>query len=362
MIIFDKNLTEGDPTPGLYNANLGPIQLRLNPDSVDFSFNMKVARIPTIGGMVVQIYGIDYSDVTVTGSFGAGGWEEQKIFFDNVKALADAQGTQQLGTTMAQPIPFNFPSRDYHWHVFIKDYSSPQGTSIVHDNTLINPQYTLTLFVVMDNTNLKKVATDAFIANLSKNFGWTPNQYNGPSASEVTSYLQAQGGPAAFLANITGAPSTSPATVPTGNQSNAGSGAAQTGQTLTAAQIYADAVSAGFSGQSAIWITAIALAESRGDTAAVSGVQGDGTRGYGLTQIETENLKNIPGWTTGSTVWQNPVANLTAAYIMSSSGTNFNAWCTAVAPMPGVSSTGCNGTGSGNSRNFIAAATAAAGS
>lgn len=122
--------------------------------------------------------------------------------------------------------------------------------------------------------------------------------------------------------------------------------------TLTPLEI-ATAASARFTGEALGWITAIGLAESGGNTDAVSGVASDGTRGYGLFQIETENLD-------GGT-WTDPTWQADRAWELSAEGTNFDPWCTACTPMAGITAgTGCGGYGSGNARQFLAAGADAA--
>lgn len=109
----------------------------------------------------------------------------------------------------------------------------------------------------------------------------------------------------------------------------------------------------GFRGSSIAWITACALAESGGNTLAVSGVESDSTRGYGLVQIETENVQGGD--------WQDPAWQMQKAFAMSSAGTNFNPWCTACSPMPGLTNgKGCGGYGSGAAISHLAAAYEAA--
>jgi peptidoglycan hydrolase-like protein with peptidoglycan-binding domain len=122
---------------------------------------------------------------------------------------------------------------------------------------------------------------------------------------------------------------------------------------LAPVQIAQYAYDAGFRGDAVAYITACALAESGGDTEAVSGVVSDGTRGYGLVQIETENVQGGD--------WQSPSWQMSKALAMSEGGTNFNPWCTACAPMPcGGYDKGCGGYGSGAAASHLAVARAAA--
>lgn len=86
-------------------------------------------------------------------------------------------------------------------------------------------------------------------------------------------------------------------------------------------QIYGLAQNAGFSGQSADTITAIALAESQGNTNAIAyNDGGTGYNSYGLTQI----LGIHPGASNAL----DPQQALNQAYTISNGGTNFSPWST----------------------------------
>jgi hypothetical protein len=60
---------------GTMNASLNGIPMRLNPISVQLDYTVKTSETPTLGGMVVQIFGIEMSDLIVQGTFGQGGYQ-----------------------------------------------------------------------------------------------------------------------------------------------------------------------------------------------------------------------------------------------------------------------------------------------
>ena len=171
-VTFDSTLNPG-PTPGLNNASLNGVPFRLNPDSISLDFMIKSSTTPTVGGLVVQVYGVEFSDLTVTGSFGSGGWQEQLQFLNRMKKLAYNQSVQPIGSAPPEPVLFLFPSRNYKFLVFLKSFASPQGMGVVYDNTIVNPQWTLTFFIETDLTSgvLKKTAMDSYIARLSNGLG-----------------------------------------------------------------------------------------------------------------------------------------------------------------------------------------------
>jgi hypothetical protein len=92
--------------------------------------------------------------------------------------------------------------------------------------------------------------------------------------------------------------------------------------TLNAEQIAEIALSVGFNDAQAIIATAVALAESSGNTNATS-ANPDGGVNTGLWQIDT---KAHPQWTEAQL--KNAITNARAAFSVSSSGTNWSAWQT----------------------------------
>jgi hypothetical protein len=125
-----------------------------------------------------------------------------------------------------------------------------------------------------------------------------------------------------------------------------------------------------FRGDAVAYMTACAMAESGGDTNIQGVLAPNGTRGFGLVQIE--GGANGPGdGNVAGGDWTSPSWQAEKAFEMSYQGTNFNAWCTACAPMPirgffqGIHynySRGCGGAGSGNAIRFLAQSYAAAAS
>jgi hypothetical protein len=89
-------------------------------------------------------------------------------------------------------------------------------------------------------------------------------------------------------------------------------------------QIVQAAQSVGFSANSAQTIAAIALAESGGNTQAISSPNTNGTRDYGLVQINSVHFGNG----TSQAQALNPIAALSYALSLSSGGTNFTPWST----------------------------------
>lgn len=158
-------------------AMLADYAFRVDPENISWSFGVKTKVTYTIGGKVVQVYGTQIGPMTLSGSFGLGGFEEQERFLKKMTALAKAQGE---GTN--KPYRFLFPQRNWDFKVFIRSVATPDGSLSMHVSPeIIDPRWVLTLHIVEENAGLKKIATDAYIARLSEGIGWHPSAYNGPA-------------------------------------------------------------------------------------------------------------------------------------------------------------------------------------
>lgn len=155
-------------------CTIAGLTLPFDPDSISWGFRTKTKVTHTIGGKVIQIFGIKIDAMTISGSFGKGGFQSQENFVNNMTYLAEQQANQV-------PISFSYPSKGWAFKVFILAISTPDGdlSGEVRPD-IINPRWMLQLKIVEENIGLKKVAADQFIARLAENIGWTPSVYNGP--------------------------------------------------------------------------------------------------------------------------------------------------------------------------------------
>lgn len=214
-VSFDTSLIQG---PSEANASLNGIPLRLNPKKVSLPYTAKMSQTQTLGGMVVQVYGVVFGDLTVEGQFGAGGWQEQLGFLkqiqSNVQGTIAAQFTQvtpgTVGPTPSGSYRFLFPLLGYDLNVFLKSYSSAEGSAIELENSNINPTWNLTFTIDNDNSDLTRVAIDNYIARIQEGLGFSGTgaaltefqSFNGSASpffknanvtAELASYLQSTG-------------------------------------------------------------------------------------------------------------------------------------------------------------------------
>lgn len=91
--------------------------------------------------------------------------------------------------------------------------------------------------------------------------------------------------------------------------------------TLSASAIAGYAKNAGVSGQNIAIATAIALAESGGNTEAVNNKNANGSTDYGLWQINSVHKDLLNGKD-----WRDPAQNAAMMYSVSGGGTNWKPW------------------------------------
>jgi hypothetical protein len=318
-------------------ATLGGVPFRIDPDSVSWSFKMKVADRPTVGGKVVQVLGTSLGDMTVTGRFGNGdralgdveGWQEQARFLAQVKAWVQ----EALDSSGARTLRFVYPPRRWDFRVLIKAYNAPDGGPAVrHDQADFNPGWQLVLFIVEDVAGrVVSGIQDLYIQRLMAGIGWRQSAYNGPTQEQVDATLEPYGGDlSAYLAEQFNqaagyhrGDTAAPAADPAGSSSGTGDGwITQAGQALGRS----------FTADEREGLKIIALHEStndpkaRNDTAA--GRAAGGPKGLMQVVDGTFAANALPGH--GDVF--NPVDNIIAAvrYILGRYGS--------IANVPGVKS------------------------
>lgn len=202
-------------------ASLGGIRFRIDPSQVSIPYEMNVAVTPTVGGRVVQVHGVTFGDMTIRGLYGQDrrnrkeSWQLAEDFVTAIGKLVDKQSkmpsmAQLIGTDPTpmhptlrflyndanSPTRRGLPVHDWDFNVYIKGLREASGeASVSHTTGKYSYDYTLTLFIVQDNTGkLATVAKNSFIDRLSKGLGWKRGPYNGlMTAADLASYLQGKG-------------------------------------------------------------------------------------------------------------------------------------------------------------------------
>lgn len=177
------------------DATIGGLTFRIDPSSISLGYSIKTNVKNTVGGRVIQVLGTKIDNLTVKGSVGIGGYTEHRNLVKNMLYLAEKQ-LEDRGT----PMMFTYPPEDWQFRVYltgIKDGVGGPAISITPGKT--DWGFTLTMFVVSDNANLKQAATDEFIKHFSVGIGWTPTEYNG--IATYAGLVEAQSDAAAAEAN-----------------------------------------------------------------------------------------------------------------------------------------------------------------
>lgn len=183
----------------------GPaVAFRLDPELIEWNWQVLTNVTETIGGRVIQVLGARLDDLTIQGSLGqdhAAGpvngttWHLAERFVSVITKIMEAQSadSNQQGR-MHPPAVFTYPPKNWRFNVYVKALTDPDGgNSVILRPAKINQRYTLTLFIVQDGSaalvkagttngvfNQKAYdAVGAFMARISDGIGWHFTQYNG---------------------------------------------------------------------------------------------------------------------------------------------------------------------------------------
>ncbi len=302
----------------LVGATLAGTPFRVNPQSVTWDWTVNTSATPTLGGKVIQVFGMKAGDLVVSGTFGVGGWEEQQAFLVRMKRLAEVMLSDRV-----RPFRFLWPGKGWDFGVYLRGFSSSNGPASVRlENSNVAPRWTLTLEIAEDNLNLRQVASDLYIARLSAGIGWKQSEFNGGlNLSDMQEAIGRAGFSTipdyfAVAYGVSGG-------VPLGNIP-AGTVSIPTDRAMTMVEVAQIALNAGFRGESLAIAVAIAMAESRLNPRAFRAEADNplGGRDRGLWQI---NSKANPQYANDEEMFD-PTKNAAAAWALSNGGTNWKPW------------------------------------
>lgn len=195
----------------------GPkLSFRIDPQAIDWNFQIHTSVTETVGGRVVHVTGGTLSDITISGLYGenraagrapvgtdhpGASWRLAESFVAQVRAMMvyQAGGATVSGQLTRAPAVFSYPPQDWRFRVYIKALSDPDGGAVSHRLGKFSYGYSLTLFVVQDGSDAltvaggvagvvasaREAAIDAYIARVADGVGWHYSPYNGgvPSAT-----------------------------------------------------------------------------------------------------------------------------------------------------------------------------------
>jgi hypothetical protein len=192
---------------------------RIDPESVDYQIQVFANMENTVGGRVVQITGTQITDVVISGSIGEDhsrgqargtdpehpgvSWKLAEEFFRKIQQMMveQSRGSSQVGVNARgslRPATFVYSPLGLRFQCYIKAITDPAGdgsAGVVHRVGRANHKYTLTLFPVLGESELrlagqnaqgildraKASAIDAYISRISQGIGWRFTAYNGGS-------------------------------------------------------------------------------------------------------------------------------------------------------------------------------------
>jgi len=197
----------------------GPsVAFRIDPESIDWNWQIITNVVETIGGRVIQVIGAYLDDLVVTGSFGQDhstplgvSWLQAEAFLSLITQIMEFQSQDSNKQGMMQPPAiFTYPPLNYRFQVYVKDFADADGGgSIVMSPGKFNQRYVLTLFIVQDaseglvvagTTNgvysqKQEAAIGAYMARISDGVDWHFSQYNGPAGASAPGAAKGGGKP-----------------------------------------------------------------------------------------------------------------------------------------------------------------------
>lgn len=182
----------------------GPtVAFRIDPDLIDWTWEIQTNVVETIGGRVIQVLGARLGDLTIQGSLGQDhanpqtgqSWQQAQAFLTQVTAIMEQQSADaNKQQKMHRPAVFSYPPRGWRWNVYVKALMDPDGNnSVILSPGKVNQRYVLTLFIVTENADLipagtaetgtlaqqSQQAIAQFMARISDGVGWKANKYAG---------------------------------------------------------------------------------------------------------------------------------------------------------------------------------------
>lgn len=179
-------------------ASLGDLSFLVDPTKVEWDFKVRMSETETVGGRVIQVFGTDLGDMTVTGTVGVGNraagdtepWEALDRLQEKIEDMAEVAGRDRR----ARPYRFSVPRMKWSFDVHIKSFSP-----VVHSNAPSH-EFTIGLFIVQDVTGtVTQGITDKYLERLVDGVGWSQSEYNGPSEEDIEAILAPYQGSAGLL-------------------------------------------------------------------------------------------------------------------------------------------------------------------
>jgi hypothetical protein len=160
---------------GTEEVTLDGFPIRINPRSIAWDFSLKTSVKDTIGGRVIQVYGVSLGDLVVQGQCNLA---DYRSLSNKVRSVAEGQAPTQTNQ-IPSPVRFSWGTRGWDFWVFVKSFGA-----LEESNANIAPQWNLTLFIDQDNSEIVSVAKEAsqtaYIRRISQGLGWTQTSWNGP--------------------------------------------------------------------------------------------------------------------------------------------------------------------------------------
>lgn len=269
-------------------------RFRTVPNSFEWEYRLNTRSEDTYGGRVIQLLSVSVDTLRLQVEAGNGGLE---YLWNTVKYFRELAIWQR---DRNQAVRLQYPYRRYDFSVYFQGID--WGDSL---QNVLTP-FSVTFQVEEENSSIvqKKIITNE-LTRLAQGIGYTQNEYN--TELPLPPVGGGGGGEAAAGTDGEAAPGSSAPGVPTGGR-------------LNMKQIVATARAGGFPSNKVALASAVAMAESSGDSQVVNRLGCTG-----LWQIYVKMHHGTYPWITTQSM-KNPLLNAKAAVKISSNGSNWQPW------------------------------------
>lgn len=168
-------------TAGIEEVVIDGFPVPINPTSISWDFSLKTSSTKTIGGKVIQVYGVKLGDLRVSGRMPNADFMR---LYAKMLSIAERQVPTQASPTAA-PVQFTWSSRGWSFLVYLKSFKqSDAQASVKAANESFAPEWEATFFIADENADIVNVAKEAaqaaYIRRISQGLGWAQTSWNGP--------------------------------------------------------------------------------------------------------------------------------------------------------------------------------------
>ena len=115
---------------GMEDVVIDGFPLRVNPTSIAWDFSLKTKSAKTIGGKVVQVYGVKLGDLRVGGQCSKADF---MAIYEKMHSIARRQVPTQASPVMT-PMAFTWAARQWSFWVYLKGFKQSGAPASIEES------------------------------------------------------------------------------------------------------------------------------------------------------------------------------------------------------------------------------------